>query len=185
MNDVHFNYGKAVINRIKWLMEKAGLQLPAFAEFTGVSESHLYAILNGNKPLTGKIADQLAKKFNLKGWQLLHLEYEIPVAATKSQLLQEFYEDYRHAKNYFTDDVKLKNTRQLEKLLLNGSFLKKKRFTAEILAHCSEYGIIITSKQLSQHLHYLTQKKILQKEKQLMRLKSGALGTREVDVFWL
>lgn len=165
-------------------MDKAGLQLVALAEFTGISESHLYGILNGTKKLTGPVADQIATKFNMQGWQLLHLEYALPRSLNTIQELQEFYEEYRHARNFFTHEIKLKPATQIEQLLLNGNFLNQKRSIAEILAHCKAHGLNLNSKQLSQHLHYLGQKSLLQKEKQKITLKDGSLGNRLIDVFW-
>jgi len=85
-------------------MEISGLEVAGFSEFTKVSVSHIYAILNGRKSLTAQTANKIAIGFKLNGWNILNLDFKI-TEAIKSSALNKFYADHKEAHDYFKETV--------------------------------------------------------------------------------
>jgi HTH-type transcriptional repressor of puuD len=52
------------------LMRQHGLSQNRLSKLTGVSQSHISAILRGDKQTTVDVLDRLGKPFGLKGWHL-------------------------------------------------------------------------------------------------------------------
>jgi len=178
-------YSKALGRRIKKLMKIAGLELSGMVEFTKVSDSHLYAIINGNRALTGKTANKLAKKFGLDVWMLLKLDYKIPQNIRKSTALQEFYRDFKNVPEYFSETRESRKASVfIENEILKNDLFSTPKFIWEISEAFSKKGKLYTSKQLSQILTYLVRKKVLKCEKRPIKLRNGKTGKRIVDVFW-
>lgn len=178
-------YSKALGIRIKNLMKVAGLELAGMVEFTKISDSHLYALINGNRTLTGKTADKLTRKFGLEGWMLLKLDYKIPQSIRKATELQEFYSNFKNVSEYFSaTQESRKSSVFVENEILNNDFFSTPKFIWEIREVFTKKGKLYTSKQLSQILTYLVQKKVLKYEKRPIKLRDGKIGKRIVDVFW-
>ena len=179
-------YSKALGERIKFLMEITGLELAGIAEFTKISDSHLYSLINGTRNLTGKTAERLANSFGLEGWMLLNLNHKIPHSIRKSTKLLEFYEDFKNIPEYFSSTIDTRKASLfVEKKLLKGIFFSVPKFIWEINAECDSMGYKYTSKQLSQILTYLVHKGIVKSEKRPIKLRNGQPGKRLVDVFWV
>lgn len=178
-------YSKALGERIKMLMEIAGLELAGIAEFTKISDSHLYSLINGTRNLTGKTAEKLANSFGLEGWMLLNLNHKIPQSIRKSTKLLEFYANFKNVHEYFSENLDTRKASSfIEKKLLNSNFLLVPKFIWEISAECSSTGHKYSSKQLSQILTYLVHKQLIKSEKRPIKLRNGKFGKRMVDVFW-
>ncbi|MET0572775.1 MAG: helix-turn-helix transcriptional regulator [Pedobacter agri] len=178
-------YSKALGERIKMLMETAGLELAGVAEFTQISDSHLYSLINGTRNLTGKTAEKLANSFGLEGWMLLNLNYKIPHSIRKSTKLLEFYANFKNVREYFSETLDTRKASSfIEKKLLKSNFLSAPKFIWEINAECSSKGYAYSSKQLSQILTYLVHKGVIKSEKRPIKLRNGEFGKRMVDVFW-
>jgi len=183
--DENAEYSKALGERIKILMEIAGLELAGMAEFTKISDSHLYSLINGTRNLTGKTAEKLANSFGLEGWMLLNLNYKIPQSIRKSTKLLEFYANFKNVPEYFAETIDArKASAYIEKKLLKSGFLSTPKFIWEINAECNAKGYRYSSKQLSQILTYLVNKGVINSEKRSIKLRNGKFGKRMVDVFW-
>lgn len=183
--DENAEYSKALGERIKLLMEIAGLELAGIAEFTKISDSHLYSLINGMRNLTGKTAEKLANSFGLEGWMLLNLNHKIPHSIRKSTKLLEFYANFQNVPEYFSATIDTRKASSfIENKLLKSNFLLDPKFIWEISIECSSNGYKYSSKQLSQILTYLVHKKVIKSEKRKIKLRNGKFGNRMVDVFW-
>ena len=170
-------YAKAVAKRIEKLMALSGLEISGFAEFTDVSESHIYAILNVTRDLTGG--------FNLEGWQILKLNYKIPQKIKDSKLLNNFYVENKDVPSFFTSTrPKRKDSHFIEVELLSTNFFNKPVYVWEVRDICAEANKKYTSKRISQILNYLVDIKKLKKTKKQIKLRNGGYGNRMVDVFF-
>lgn len=178
-------YAEALIERIKIVIKFSGLEIPGFAEFTGISESHLYAILNGNRVVSGDIADRISNPFGLKGWQLLRLDIDISKKLKRTPELNKFYVEYRGVRDYFRNTKsEIKSSKYIENVLLQSGFFKTPVYISEIREACEQAGNKLSSKRVSQILNYLVYKGLLKKKKKRIKLKNGQYGDRLVDVFF-
>ena len=184
-NTNDLKYSDAISERLLQIMENSGLTINGFSEITKVSESHVYALINGNRDLTGSIAEKLGKPFRLKGWQILQLDYKIPADLSKSSDLTNFRKEFRANIEYFT---KTKNNNKssyyIEYELLTDPMFTQPIYLWEIIDELNKRDKKYNSKELSQILHYLISKGKLKNKKQVIKLKNGGFGTRIVDVFW-
>lgn len=182
-NTTH-SYNAAIIARLQLIMDYTGLEISGFSEFTGVSESHLYALLNGTKKLTGTIADKIGSKIGIPGWKILQLDYEISNTIRKHPELVKFYKTHKDVKDYFTDSRdKRKQSYYLEYVLLNTNFFEKERYVWEVLDECEKVGRKYKSKDVSQTLNHLTKKGKMNKAKRQFRSRDGSFKNRMVYVF--
>lgn len=171
--------------RLERLMNLSGLEIAGFAEFTGVSESHIYALLNGTRELTIEIADKIALGFNFKGWQLLKLDYKLTNTVRKAPILLKFYKENKGVHDYFiTTRDDRKAAYFIENELLISDLFDKPVYVWEVREACAASGRKYTSKRVSQILNYLVSTKKLKSKKKPIKLKNGAVGTRIVDVFF-
>jgi plasmid maintenance system antidote protein VapI len=177
-------YAKAISERIKKIMVLSGLEIAGFAEFTSVSESHIYAIVNGTRDLTGDVADKIGIGFNLKGWQILKLNYQITSRIKKSKLLNNFIDENKTVPGYFIQTRnKRKDSNFIEFDLLNDDLFNDHVYVWEVRNACLSRDKKYTSKRISQILNYLVTKRKLKSEKRPIKLKNGGYGTRMVDTF--
>jgi len=184
-NEDSLNYSESISERILLIMKNSGLTIAGFSEITKVSESHIYALVNGNRELTGAIADKLGMPFNLKGWQLLKLDYKIPSNFNRSIVLINFKKEFNQNFEYF---YKTKNSNKasyfIEYDFINSSLFDTPVFLWEIILELDRIGRLYASKDLSQILHYLVTKGKLKSEKHPMKLKGGGYGSRIVEVYF-
>jgi hypothetical protein len=179
-----YDYNMAIRARLLRIMEITGLERTGLSEFTKISESHLYALLNGTRNITGETADKIGAGFKLQGAQILNLNFEIPVQIRKSPLLLEFYESHADNPEYFTDTkATMKDASYIEHKLLYTSLFEKSVFVWQVKEACKEDKKNLTSKQISQKLNYLVQKKKLIATKRKLKKKNGEDGDREVLVY--
>jgi len=178
-------YSKKLANRVSLIMTYAGLEISGFAEFTQISESHLYAILNGTRKLTGEVADQIGAKFEFEGWKILQLDYKIPTNIRKSPLLIKFYSENSSVTEYFIEKNNSSKTSYfVEDTLIKEGFFKSPKYVWQILEACKKAKKNISSKILSQTLLYLVEKGKLTKSKQFLLRKDGSFtNKRMVYVF--
>ena len=178
------DYNKTIRARLLRIMEIAGLERPGLAEFTKISDSHLYALLNGTRNITGETADKIGVGFKLQGAQILNLNFEIPAQIRKSTLLLEFYESYSGNPEYFIETKStMKDAYYIEHTLLPTSLFEKSVYVWQVKEACKEDKKNLTSKQISQKLNYLVQKKKLIAIKRKLKKKNGEDGDREVLVY--
>lgn len=174
----------ALGDRINHLMDISGLELSGFADFTGVSESHLYAIINGTKSLTDSTAQKIAQPFNLLKDQLINPNYKLTKKLSKSQALIQFYTENKGVHKYFvTTKIDRKIAYYIECEVLKSKKFKRPFYVADVRDYCLKAGRDLSSKRVAQVLNYLVDKKILKKEKASYVLKNGELGKRMVDKF--
>jgi len=179
------DYAKTISQRVRELMKLSGLELPGFADYLNLSESHLYAILNGTRDLTEDIADRVASAFDLKGGQILRLNYKIPKNTRKSESLNKFCEENKNVKSYFTHTrEERKDSYFIENDLYRTSLFDKPVYIWEIKEYCESVGKKYTSKRLSQILKYMVETKRLKSKKKALKLRNGEYGKRVVDVFY-
>ena len=187
MQNLNMSYNVAIIERLQLILQYSGLEIPGFSEFTGISESHLYALLNGTKKLTGKIADKIGDKIGISGWKILQLDYEISPAIRKNNELIKFYKSFKEVNDYFIDTQdKRKQSYYIEHVLLKTNFFDDKKYVWQVLEKCVEANRQYSSKDLSQILNHLVKKEILNKEKRQYKSKDDvfSLKNRMVYVFY-
>ena len=181
----HTNYSTFIKERLLSIAENSGFTIIGLAEITKVSESHIYALINGNRKLKGEIADKLGKPFKLKGWQLLELDFEIPSNFNKSVDLINFRREFKGNIEYFYETKnKTKASYFIENEFLDDSIFDQPVYLWEIIERLKSLGKQYSSKDLSQILHYLITKNKLYSEKRPLKLKNGGFGSRIVDVFF-
>jgi len=185
MANTKTNYSDLVGNRIKSLIELLGLEIAGFAVFTKISESHIYAIINGNRKLTGEVADQMTKDLPINGWQLLQLDYEITSTVKNSRVLKDFYKNYSNNSEYFIDNrTTRKSSQRISDLIKKDATFKNEQYVWEIREYLKQHKINPTSKELAQILKYLVVKGELQSKKAPLKLRNGLYGERMVDVYF-
>ncbi|WP_304063409.1 hypothetical protein [Pedobacter glucosidilyticus] len=184
MNNLDSNYSKSISARLLLIMELTELEISGFAEFTGVSESHLYALINGNRKLTGNVAAQIGRKLKLEGWEILQLDYNIPLSIRKSPMLVEFHKDYKNIPEYFTYSLYNRKSSKYIADLIHTDLFSHPVYIWEIKDFCKKSKKNYTSKSLSQILNYLVIKGELKSEKRPIKKRDGSFGKRIVDVFW-
>lgn len=171
-------------NRIDKLMTISGLEISGFADFTDVSESHLYAIINGTKPLTENTAQKIAQLFNLSKEQLLNPNYKLTKKLSTAQALLNFYKENKAVHKYFiTTKIDRKIAYFIEHEILKNKKFNIPFFVSDVRSTCLKSGRNYTSKRVAQVLNYLVDKGNLKKEKATYILKNGNEGKRNVDRF--
>lgn len=170
--------------RVYKLIQLSGLELSGFAEFTSISESHIYAVINGTKELTENTADKIADVFDLKGFQLLNPNFRLTKKLSNASSLVKFYKENKGVYKYFV------NTRIDRKVayFIEYEVLSKKQFAfpftvGKVREACLEAGRKYTSKRISQVLNYLVATNKLRRKKEHIIKKDGNTGKRFVDVF--
>ena len=178
-------YALAIRARIRKILEFAGLEIAGMAELTGVSQSHIYAILNGRRALQEDVADRLGFKLKLSAWQILNLDYEITESIRKSALLNKFYNEHKGNPEYFTDTIlERKDSYYVEQTLIPAGFFDNPVYVWEIREALSRYGREFSSKQVSRIVNYLAATGKLMSEKRPIKKKNGEYGIREVPVYY-
>jgi transcriptional regulator with XRE-family HTH domain len=77
------------------LLERAGLNQTQLAEKSGVSQRHISALVRGESDCTLQVAEQLAKPFGLRGWQLMLPN--LPIELVNSPRVLRLVETYLDA----------------------------------------------------------------------------------------
>ena len=181
----HTEYSAFISERILLIANNSGLTITGLSEITKVSESHIYALINGNRKLKGNIAEKLGRPFKLQGWQLLGLDFEIPDNFNKSADLIGFRKEFKGNTEYFCETKnKTKISHFIEKEFINNPIFDEPVYLWEIIESLKGIGKQYSSKDLSQILHYFVTKNKLLSEKRPLKLKNGGFGIREVDVFF-
>lgn len=178
-------YSKTQGERIQRLMKLSGLELIGFAEFTGVSESHIYAIINGRKELTEKTADKIAASFGLHGYQLLDSGFKLTKKLSNTPSLNKFYKENKRVHDYFINTrIDRKVAYFIEHEILTKKTFNNPFYVSDVRDACFESGKRYASKRVSQTLNYLVEMGKLKSKKAPMKLKDGTLGMRIIDVFF-
>ena len=178
-------YHKNIKERIIHIMDITGLELAGFAQLVQISESHLYALINGRRKLTGDTADKIGAKLKLKGWQILNLDYIVPDSLQQLPAVKKFYTDYKHNPEYFK---KTKSSRKvshfIEQELLSTKLFSTPVPVSTVREACAGLDKEYSSKQVSQTLNYLVETKKLKSKKTRQRRKNGTYGEREVYLYF-
>lgn len=179
------SYRTLVIKRIQKIIEMSGLELSGFAVFVHISESHLYAILNGNREVTEDVAERIGAAFNIKGGKILRLNYKIPSKLKKSNELNNFYEQNRNISSYFVDTRSArKDSYYIENELLQSGVFDEPIYIWEIRNYCESKGKKYSSKRLSQILEYMYKTNRLRRDKRPIKLRNGGYGKKKVYVYF-
>lgn len=178
-------YQTEIAARIGQIMKYSGLEISGFAEFTQISESHLYAILNGTRKLTGDIANQIGEKFDLDGWIILQLEYQIPTNLRKQPKVLKFYAENKHVPEFFIDTLNIRKTSHfIEVMLIDKNFFSEPKYVWQVVEACHAANKNYSSKIVSQTLVYLVKKgKLKNLKKNLLRSDGTYTSKRTVNVF--
>jgi len=178
-------YKEKISQRVQSLMNASGLEVPGFADYLSISESHLYAILNGRRDLTEDVAEKIAAAFNLKGSQVLRINYRIPKSIKKSNSLNNFCVENKNVESYFKSTrSERKDSYYIENDLYNTDLFDSAIYIWEVKEYCLGMGRKYTSKRLSQILRYMVDRKLLKSKKKKLKLRNGGYGERMVDVFF-
>lgn len=179
------DYKEKVSQRVQTLMDLAGLEVAGFADYLSISESHLYAILNGTRDLTEDIADKIGTAFGLKGSQVLRINSRIPKKIKKSELLNKFCDENKNVDSYFTKTRgERKDSHFIENDLINSDIFNSPIYIWELKEYCQTLGKNYSSKRLSQILNYMVDTKKLRSKKRPLKRRNGEYGKRLVDVFF-
>ena len=179
------SYSIVIRNRIKLIMEIAGLEVAGFAEFTKVSVSHIYAILNGRKSLTSQTANKIAIGFKLNGWNILNPDFKI-TESIKSTALNKFYADHQEATDYFKATIaERKDSYFFEHELIPTGIFDKPVYVWQVREACIALGRNLSSKQIAQIADHLATNKKLGTENRLIKKKNDDYGERMVRVYFL
>ena len=178
-------YSIVIRERLKLIMEIAGLEVAGFSEFTKVSVSHIYAILNGRKSLTAQTANKIAIGFKLNGWNILNLDFKI-TEAIKSPALNKFYADHKEAADYFKETIsERKDSYFFEHELFPTGIFDNPVYIWEVREACIALGRNLSSKQIAHIAGYLADTNKLESEKRPIKKKNGEFGERIVTVYYL
>jgi plasmid maintenance system antidote protein VapI len=183
--DEQSNYLALLSERVLLLLKNSGLTITGLSEITNISESHIYALINGNRTLTETIANQLGRPFKLQGWQLIRLDYEIPNNFDKVANLINFRKEFTGNFEYFSETKNnTKTSYFIEYEFLKYPIFNQPVYLWEIIENLNSIEKQYPSKELSQILHYLVTKNKLVSEKRPLKLRNGGFGSRIVDVFF-
>lgn len=178
-------YKEKISQRVQGLMVAAGLEVPGFADYLTISDSHLYAILNGTRDLTEDVAEKIGAAFNLKGSQILRINYRIPKSIKKSKSLNNFCTENKDVESYFKSTrSERKDSYYIENDVFNSGLFDSPIYIWELKEYCKSAGKKYTSKRLSQILNYMVERKKLKSKKRPLKLRNGEYGKRRVDVFF-
>ncbi|HUN04105.1 MAG TPA: helix-turn-helix transcriptional regulator [Niabella sp.] len=170
--------------RLQRLLTVSGLELSGFSEFTGVSESHLYSLLNGTREITYKTANKIAAPFDVDGSMLLKPSFKIDKKFADTKQLLDFYKANKGVHKYFA------NTRvdREASYFIQFEVLSQKQFNLPFTAKvvrlaCAEAGRKFTSKRVAQVLEFLVMIQKLRSRKERITKKDGKLGNRLINVY--
>lgn len=177
-------YRLAIAERVKLIMAHTDLTVAGFSEFSGLSASHLYAILRGFKDLTTETAEVIAGAVNMTAAQLLKLDRKIPANFNNVAALKNFRASNKENLVYFeSSKVDRKLTSYIQERFYESDLFRDGADVAQIKDACNADGRNYTSKQVSQSVNYLAIAKKLRKEMKPMKKKNGEEGTRQVGVY--
>ncbi|MET1055517.1 MAG: helix-turn-helix transcriptional regulator [Pedobacter sp.] len=173
-------------NRINHIMNTIGLEIAGFAELTGISESHIYALSNGTKGLTTEIAEKIAVPLKIRKTQILNPAYLISDSIRNAPAVKKFHNTFKKGNpEYFTETkAARKSSYFIEQELLPTDLFKEEVYGWQVRDACAERGINLSSKQVSQNLNYLVETKKLRSEKRKLKKKNGEMADREVYVYF-
>lgn len=178
---------EALRKRIKWIVQITGLEIVGFAEFVGISVSHLYAILNGNKKLTYEMARRIARKFKLKPEDIFDLDKDISKEVQNAPALKRFMVTEREMQEYFqaTRDSR-KASHYIAHTLVNAPIFKDDEpiYLWEIQQYCVLQKRYYSSDELSKYLNEQVIKGKLRSEKRPIKKRDGTYGVRKVNVYF-
>ncbi|RXK60664.1 XRE family transcriptional regulator [Lacibacter luteus] len=176
---------KQLTARLIKLRKISGLEISGFAEFINISESHVYAMLNGTREITEGAAEKIANKFGISAKNLTDRSYKLTEELRNAPLLKNFYNDTKHTTSYFIKtNSEGKSSFFVENKLYKSGFFDKPVYVKEVRSACSQNGFSYTSKQISQILNYMVDRKLLKRKKKPIILANGKTGKRMVDVFY-
>lgn len=170
---------------MKQILDNTGLEIAGLALLTEISESHLYALANGNKDMTDGIAEKIAIPLNLKSDKLLLPAYKIPKSIVNAPEVKNFYRTYKHGNpEYFSSTKALrKNAYFIDEKLIRQNVFQERLAAGDVREKCEKLGLKMSSKEVSQYLTYFAIKKKLKKEKVRMLKKDGQMSDREIYVY--
>lgn len=184
MSKINNDYTDAIAERIRTIMQIAGLEILGISKLTGISDSHIYSLLNGRRNLTNEMAKIIGDSLEFDGMLIFKLNKEIP-SINKSLQLTKFKDLYKHNAEYFIDTkIDRKGSAFIEYELLLTSFFEEPRYTWEVQVECKRLKKNYTSNQANRYLKYLVVKKLLKSEKRKIKRRNETFGERMVDVFW-
>jgi plasmid maintenance system antidote protein VapI len=170
--------------KIEYLMNLTGLEMIGFAEFVGISESHLYALINGTRKLTVGMAKKIALPFNIEWNILLDENNNITNKKISTVQLKKFYTENKGVRDYFV------HTRRQRKVsyFIENEILVQQQFdtffyVTDVRRACLDAGMNLESKRISQVLNYLVELGKLKRKRGRIILKNGSFGKRVVDIF--
>lgn len=177
-------YKQAIIDRMKHIMEILELEVDGFAEFTQISKSHIYALLNTKRGLTIQTAEKIASRINLTGSQLLKLDYPIPLSIRKIAEVKKFHDTYKYNPEYFTRTKEETSISYFfENTLMRTDLFDNPVNVRQIREACTALGKNYSSKKVSHTVDYLSAKKKLYKENKLLLKKNGETGTKQFPFY--
>jgi len=178
-------YAEEIVNRVKEVMISAGLEIAGFARICKLSESHVYSLLSGRRPLTEAIALQIGEHIGFNGATLFNLQEKIPSNLKSKELLKSFHKAEKNNVHYFVNSkIDRKPSYFIEFEIVNSEFLSEPKYVWEINQYCKKLGKSYNSDKLKKYLKYFAIQKKLKSEKRQIKLRSGKFGKRMVDVFW-
>lgn len=179
------DYGNAIIERLKLVMELAGLEISGFSVLTDLSESQIYSLLSGRRTLTEKVAIRIGESLGFNGLMIFNLQQDIPEGIKRSDNLKKFSLKYKDNHEYFIDTkIDRKPAYFLEFEVLSTNFFNKPKYVWEVNDFCKELGRKFISDKLKKYLNYFVTISKLKSEKRPIKLRKGGFGQRMVDVFW-
>jgi plasmid maintenance system antidote protein VapI len=186
-NGEHLTYEQLLQKRLKRVLEIIDLEEVAFAEFIGYSVPHIYAVLNGTRALAPRFAKAIGNKLGFPGENIFNLNYEIPDKIKKSRTLNNFKSEYKYNDEYFLSTIiDRKRSKLVEETIIQGDFLYEYKYLSEIKTMINSSiskKDKFDSDELSKILNYLVSQGKLIKDRMRIKLKTGRLGIRIVDVF--
>ena len=185
MNLKNTEYDQSIIERIRLIMKITGLEILGLSKLTGISDAHIYSLLNGRRRLTDEVARILGERLDFDGLLIFKLNKEIPLSISKSSKLIKFKETHKLNVGYFSDTkIDRKGSAFIEYELLPTPFFNQPKYTWEVKEVCKQYKRNYTSNEINGYLKYLVTRKLLKSEKRPIKLRNGELGERLVDVFF-
>ncbi|MCX2477171.1 hypothetical protein OQZ33_22750 [Pedobacter sp. MC2016-05] len=167
------------------ILKLCDLEVSGFSQLVGKSESHIYGVVNGSRPLSNSFANQIGAILNFDSGVIFNLNRPLP-SLLESDKLIDFRRKYSNNLEYF---ISKRNEQSIDFFLVNvlipSEFMEDKRSVSEIRIHSREvYKKEFSSEELSKGLRYAVKKGHLKTTKKEIVKSSGTKGIRMVDVFW-
>lgn len=173
-------YNRALSQRISELIDISGLSISAFADFIHISESHLYAILNGNRNVAPATLDKIKEALPFKVGDFTLLSRKISKRNIDFTNLNNFKDENKFRLKQESDlSLVIEN-----ELMKNGSLFKNSVTTGQIRLYLKQAGKTFSSKMVSQKLEYLVIQGRLNKKQEAMKLKNGEIGKRQINYYF-